>query len=471
MDFITIVTTIFQYGLTALAIAAGLSLLYVLGYWIYKKGFHGTKTVSKKQWVVLALLSAWYLLVLGLTIFSRGANFTGSFNFSLFSGYLSAWNQWSYTELQLILFNMLMFAPLGFLLPFLSPKGEKFGIACLISFLVTLSIEVIQLISGKGIFELDDLLHNFIGSLFGYFVSTFLLDCIRCKRVHWKPLVKMLVIPLVFSIGISTAVLVYEQQEYGNFAFIPAQKQNMSQVSVKTQIDLSDQTGTVSVYQNARPHDLEHGKQISQSLTQLTGTVWNQSIRTEGNTKIFLSVVPGNVQLSYFMDNGTWSYTNWNPGIELTEAQSLEYRAEIETWLKQNDLLPNGAVFRLENGDTLRWDMQAREPAQGTSDYDSGCILVKIDQNGQIASFDYWIFSNRFVRQEEIISPKDACQQVLDGNFEQYVPFQSGDALVIENWDLTYAYDTKGYYRPVYQFAGHVNQEDWPWECKISAIR
>mgnify|MGYP007025257499 CR=1 FL=1 len=48
----------------------------------------------------------------------------------------------------------------------------------------------LQLVTGHGIFELDDLLHNFTGSLFGYFVIMFFLSCFREKKWKWKPFMK-----------------------------------------------------------------------------------------------------------------------------------------------------------------------------------------------------------------------------------------------------------------------------------------
>ncbi len=97
MDIITIVETLFKYGIIALGITIILFLIYFFIFFIYKKIFHGTKTLSKKQWILLILLSVWYLLVLGITILSRSANY-GKVNLSLFSGYFNAWNKWSYTE-------------------------------------------------------------------------------------------------------------------------------------------------------------------------------------------------------------------------------------------------------------------------------------------------------------------------------------------------------------------------------------
>lgn len=186
--YIVIIMTILRYGLLALAGAVFLAALYAGEYLICKKIFHGTKTLSIRQWVTLVLLSGWLLLVLGLTTFSRGANFTGSINISLFSGYINAWHKWSYTELQ------------------------------------------------------------------------------------WRPLMKMLVLPLIYIIGVGSAVIVYQNQEYGNMPIIPAEKQNMSIVSVKNEAELSNQTDKVGVYKNLRVSDTQYSGTIEKAIEELTGT-------------------------------------------------------------------------------------------------------------------------------------------------------------------------------------------------------
>ena len=128
MDFITIFSALLRWGLPALAGGAAALLFLAGAYRVYKKVFHGRGTVRKGQAVCGGLLYCWLLLVVGLTSLSRGANFTGTFNPDLFSGYVSAWNNWSLSELQLILFNMLMFAPLGFFFaPFVETGGASAG--------------------------------------------------------------------------------------------------------------------------------------------------------------------------------------------------------------------------------------------------------------------------------------------------------------------------------------------------------
>ncbi len=93
----------------------------------------GKKTLTKVQIISAVLLCCWLILVVGLTLLSRGSNFTGSLNIDFFSSYMSAWNNWSVSELQLIIFNMLMFAPLGFLLPLLWKRAEKLWVILTVS--------------------------------------------------------------------------------------------------------------------------------------------------------------------------------------------------------------------------------------------------------------------------------------------------------------------------------------------------
>jgi hypothetical protein len=102
--------------------------------------------------------------------------------------------------------------------------------------------------------------------------------------------------------------------------------------------------------------------------------------------------------------------------------------------------------------------------------FTSGSILMQFDNNMELASMHYGINWNEYVATEEIISPKEAFKQVEDGNFEQYVPFQQGDNLRVKECNLAYVYDTKGFYQPVYRFAGFINNEDNSWNCQIPAL-
>jgi len=224
MDMITILQALLRWGIPALAGGLAVFALLAATYLLYKKVFHGKKIITKLKATSSVLLCCWLVLVLGLTSLSRGANYTGEINIDFFSGYISAWNNWSIGELQLIIFNMLMFAPLGFLLPLLWRKAEKFWVTVAVSLGLTAFIEVTQLLTGTGIFELDDLFHNLIGSLFGYFCIMAVLTLIREKTIQFAPIAKVLMIPCMISLILGGVFYAYDRQPYGNMDILPAVK-------------------------------------------------------------------------------------------------------------------------------------------------------------------------------------------------------------------------------------------------------
>ncbi len=65
-----------------------------------------------------------------------------------------------------ILINILIFIPLGYLLPAVFPQIRWGHVIC-IGFAVTVSIETVQLFTKLGMFDLDDILNNVIGTVAG----------------------------------------------------------------------------------------------------------------------------------------------------------------------------------------------------------------------------------------------------------------------------------------------------------------
>lgn len=473
MDIITISQVLLRWCVFALIGGLLLALTIFVSYMIYKKAFHGQRSMSKTQVIVLFLLCCWLLLVLALTTLSRGANFTGSFNIDFFSAYVNAWNKWSISELQLIIFNMLMFTPFGFLLPLFWKKAEKFKITFFVSIGLTICIEIVQLLTGTGIFELDDLFHNCIGSLFGYFCIMAVLSIIREKRIRFAPIGKVLIFPCVIGMIIGTVSFVYEQQPYGNMPIRPASKQDMSKVQINTDLSLSDQPATASIYKNKYTEDQDYIEQVISPLAKLEDVIFSGIQRREGENRVYTGKSPNSedVQLNFFFRTGQWSYTTWRDTATLTDEAAKNYADFYENWLKENGLLPDSAVFSLQNNDTLRWDTpEKNDLSTAKTAFASGSILIQFDSDLELSSMYYGISRNEFVTTEEIISPKAAFREIEDGNFEQYVPFQQGDTLWVKECKLAYVYDTKGFYQPVYRFTGYINNEDNSWDCQIPAL-
>lgn len=66
--------------------------------------------------------------------------------------------------------NLIAFAPLGFLLPFLSPKIKKFKNIFYASLILSLFFEITQLLTGLGSFDVDDLILNVLGAILGLYL-------------------------------------------------------------------------------------------------------------------------------------------------------------------------------------------------------------------------------------------------------------------------------------------------------------
>ncbi len=75
--------------------------------------------------------------------------------------------------------NVVVFIPFGFLLPYVIKHGRNFFVMLLHAFVFVTGIEVFQLFSAFGAFDVDDILLNCFGAVLGYL---FYLGYERFKR-------------------------------------------------------------------------------------------------------------------------------------------------------------------------------------------------------------------------------------------------------------------------------------------------
>lgn len=69
-----------------------------------------------------------------------------------------------------LLGNVIAFTPFGFMIPILSSKNRTFLRITGLTFLLSLFIECIQLITRVGSFDVDDLILNTLGGIIGYII-------------------------------------------------------------------------------------------------------------------------------------------------------------------------------------------------------------------------------------------------------------------------------------------------------------
>lgn len=69
-----------------------------------------------------------------------------------------------------IILNVLLFMPLGYLLPAIEERMRSWWKILLLGFFFSLAIELTQLVTHMGCFDCSDLVHNTIGGVLGFLV-------------------------------------------------------------------------------------------------------------------------------------------------------------------------------------------------------------------------------------------------------------------------------------------------------------
>ena len=142
------------YGIVIGAVL--LLVVHGINYWRRKQG--------KPQWRLLASVSlfTYFALMVIITFLSRDEGSAAGMDLQIGSGLnINARNDAYLVE------NVLLFIPYGFCFAwYLKQKGILFS-AFFVGFATSFCIEVLQLITGRGIFQLDDIITNTIGCVLG----------------------------------------------------------------------------------------------------------------------------------------------------------------------------------------------------------------------------------------------------------------------------------------------------------------
>jgi glycopeptide antibiotics resistance protein len=126
------------------------------------------------RWSAELLLLEYLFLILYLTIFVRSVQAEWTYNLSPFWSY-QAIREGRYDILVQVVMNVAAFVPIGLLLG--SFKGMKWWHVLLIGLCFSMLIELLQLVLKRGMTEVDDVVHNVLGCMIGYWVF------VGCRKI------------------------------------------------------------------------------------------------------------------------------------------------------------------------------------------------------------------------------------------------------------------------------------------------
>lgn len=120
---------------------------------------------------MVGLLSGYLFLIIVLTIISRPAGESVKFELIPFWSYFAYFRDPGNSVLNQIIANIVLFIPIGMMLEILSGNLKR---SIIIGFLLSVVIELTQLITYRGLCEVDDVIHNTGGVLAGFMLSRLL---------------------------------------------------------------------------------------------------------------------------------------------------------------------------------------------------------------------------------------------------------------------------------------------------------
>ncbi|MCQ2567746.1 MAG: VanZ family protein [Mogibacterium sp.] len=159
-----------------------ISIIIVVGLIIFLRLSYARKSVRT------GLLAVYVIAVLAITLGTRKVNDVTHVIFDPFvvyertiksvlqgwrtGGWAEAWKHlgWYKGQLSSIGLNVLLFVPLGHLVPSIMMRFDRWWKVLLLGFMSSLLIETVQLITKLGWFDASDLLHNTLGALMGYWI-------------------------------------------------------------------------------------------------------------------------------------------------------------------------------------------------------------------------------------------------------------------------------------------------------------
>ena len=469
MRLSSIVSLAREYIILGIFAAVTAAVLFGAGYFLlYKRVMKGKKRIRPAQAVLWAVFLCYLTVVLGAVMFSRGQGWQSNIQLQLFYSYRQAWYQFEAAQWRNIILNILLFVPMGFFLPALFKKLRVFWRAYLTGLAVSLLIETAQLLLNRGIFEADDLLNNLLGTMIGYGLYRIFLLC-RIKKSGTISRALLCQIPLLITAGAFCAVfMVYHFQELGNLDSHYISRAPVSQMEIRCEAALSEQSGNMPVYE-VNVLDKEETHQAALDLFEQLGEGIDET-RTDyyDETAIYYSESGHCCVWIDYIGGGMW-FTDFSQSFDEDGEKPVNNagadREAVENALASAGVkLPEGTEFEDMGDGSYRFS--ADQIRKDDVMYD-GSLTCTYTAEGKISEFTNGIMECKKHRDFDVRSEKEAYAQITEGKFQYFANRNVSDRAESEKTVLRilgvktgYSIDSKGFYQPVYLFDAEIDGDE-----------
>lgn len=458
-------------GIPLLLIAAVLMLsVYAAGYLLIYRGLmKGTKRLkfSKVMWI---LLLVGYLGVLALVTVLRPGE--GGWHmrkiYPLFYSYKSAWLSFNTLEWRNLILNIAMFVPFGFLLPMAFGFFGTFWKTYLAGFLVTLGIEMSQLVFRMGVVECDDIFNNLLGAMIGYglyAVVCLIVDLIK-KRKHPVGKTLALQIPLLGTvIAFCVIFAAYDGKELGNLKAYSIEK--VTGFEIVSHKEYTTDTKKAMVYK-ADVLDKDGADKIAEEFfAGLSTTIDETRNDYYDETAVYYSTDSKSFWIDYV--GAKYNYTDFNVGFG-NEEVAVEENAtdkEILDALNRYHVMVPKEMEVSTNGNGIYY-ITVKNSLENQRLYD-GVIRCTYYKNGVMGNIDNSMITGEPYKEFELISEQEAYEKICNGEVRLWISDVENAKIAMGDVSLSYELDSKGFYQPVYLFDAAAG--DSSFEIEVPAVR
>ena len=432
-------------------------------YWLYKR--HRLKYGNDKPFpwkrAVLILLLVGYLAILEYATLSRlGSMGASGVNFRLFRAWKEAWNNFSVKNWANVLLNVALFVPLGVLVPLVFPKCRK-GLRMLAAAVgTTVTVEFLQWLTGRGIFDVDDLFCNILGAMMGF---CGLMTVLWAARKRWAVSGAFGLLALIPVIAVGGIFRTYEAQPYGNLPQDCVYRIDTADVTWTLACDLPESGGTAPVYR-ASSISMEECDAFGAEFAQRTGAEFGDVHYYDKET--------------WFMDHGTngWYHfliVSYLDGSYEYDAGSQDYDPQAVYWEELDRAAAEAELARYGIAVPAEADFSPRAAAPGNGQAVTegvwcrfyaerlvteagmidGELICRFAADGSSVNIRNHLVTYSHCGEEAILTAREAYRQLCDGWFYgEWFEYQDPDEVRVVSCTFDYETDTKGFYQPVYRF-------------------
>ena len=370
------------------------------------------------------------------------------------------------------LLNIIMFMPLGFLLPIVFKRFRNWHSVFIISLAFTVATELMQLITSRGT-DIDDVIANTVGGLCGFALYLIIIGLIN---IIWHKDISVLKYRSSLYIGIAILVVITGifcalkfcdgSSKYGNLYY-----GHLIPTEVDVTVELDNEQTERAVFRYSENITIGELEEKLQSLTGFVGD-WTESSDSDGTT---YSLFDGENKAIFIFPYNKWSiYYEYGLSDESSSAEIDESQALQKAWdyLKEFDITDadvtyNPASNAYYGDDHYYFNFASIKVDDKTRVY--GNIMLELGKDGRLISINDNRVWCEYAESAQCISMADSieiAQEVGCGDWDGKATVESVTA------DYSFIPET-GYLIPVWKINGYLDDgsQTLEWHPEIDAVK